>query len=167
MAETQFFPTTAAVAINNVAQSDGPRFEDINTNSIVFVTTKTWVNNQTGVNQYVFEVQFQETNAIQLTTYLFPRGQFQTVSVFKTILDAQASTNNVVQYDDWTEINRRPIGTTKDILLNDDFIKRRIYRQANNTTDLYVGVKTAIEDQIYTVLGDQEKGWDYYYSYGV
>lgn len=161
----QFFPSVEAIAVNGLATNNGPYFNDINVNDIVAVIPKTWTD-ENQVKHFVFEVQYQETQKIKLTTYLFPRGQNQNVSDFLAIVDTVTSSdNNLTKYAGWVAINRKDIGTAKDILLNDNFIEDRNYRNAQNKTDLYVGIRQALVQQIFTVTGNQGLSFAYYYAY--
>jgi hypothetical protein len=172
---SQFFPGAASVAVNGLANTS-TLFSDLNTNRIKFVVAKTWVNNLTGVNTNVYEVLYSQPGAIKDTTYLFPRTVGQGVGQFLAIVQAWASTNNLTQYYNWTDLNRRPVGTGKadvggstavarDILLNDDFVANRIYVVNAIATDIYVANDKAIDSDIYRCSGDQTKNVTYYYNY--
>lgn len=164
MASTQFFPASESIAVNGVPNNT-VRFEDLNVDKMVWATVKTWTQ-VGGVSTPVFELWYQETNALKLSQYLFPRDASQDISVFLAIVLAEASDENFTKYTNWIRYNRRDIGTAKDIIINDSFITRKIFRIDANETDLYVGVRQALEDQIFTVEGDQEKAKNYYYTYG-
>jgi len=173
---SQFFPACFSVAINGLA-NNSVQFQDLNTNTIVFVVAKTWVNNSTGENENVYEVWVKEYNQIQpYTSYLFPRTVGQGVGQFLAIVQAWAPTNNLTQYYNWTELNRRPVGTgrvdvggstavARDILLNDDYVNNRTYVVNALSTDLYVSLGQTLDDEIFRVLGAQVKAIPYYYNY--
>lgn len=160
-----FFPAVEAIATNGKSITGGPLFQDLNSNFFIAVIPKTWTD-ENGVNHYVFELWYQETQKINYTTFLFPRSSSQDVDSFLTVVNAQALNNNLTQYNGWVAINRRDIGAARNILLNDSFIERRIYRQSHNVTDLYVGIRQALDQEIFTVTGNQEKAFAYYYAYG-
>ncbi len=163
--QSQFFPGCFSVAINGRANQT-VQFQDLNTNFIVFVTAKTWKNENTGINQPVFELWYQEQNALTQTTYLFPRTEGQGVGAFLAVVNSWASANDLFQYNSWIEINYRPIGTAKDVLINDNYVRRRVYKTKDGgQTDIYIGVTTALDDQIITVSGNATKSLTYYYNY--
>lgn len=163
MAATQFFPASEAIAVNG-KQVVGPRFEDLNVVNMVWANAKTWTNNNS-VNVPVFEIFYQETNTLQVSSYLFARGTTQTISVLLAIIAAQASSQNFTLYPNWIAINRKEIGVAKDIIINDSFVTRRWYRQDLDQTDISVGVRQALEDIKLTVMGNQGKAYGYYYAY--
>jgi len=163
--QSQFFAASFSIAINNRANNK-VQFQDLNVNNIIFVTAKTWVNDSTGVNTPVYEVQYQETNAIDLTTYLFPRSTGQTVGQFAAIINAWAPANNLTYYTGWFQINLRDIGTARPVLINDDFVTRRVYLTLNGgQTRISVGYRQELYDTIFTLQGNQTKAVTYYYSY--
>lgn len=163
--QSQFFPASFCVAINGLA-NNSVQFTDLNVNNLVFANTKTWVNNSTGVNTPVYEMWFLDYNSLTYTTYYFPRTEGQTINQLLAILNSWAPANNFFEYTDWIQINRRPIGTAKPILLNDDYVRKRIYVTTDGgQTNLYVGGMNTLSYQIFTVSGDQTKAVTYYYDY--
>lgn len=173
---SQFFPACFSVAINGLA-NNSVQFQDLNTNKIVFCVAKTWVNNSTGQNQNVYEIWFKDYNQIQpYTSYLFPRTYGEGVGKFLQIVQAWAPTNNLTQYYTWTHLNRRPVGSgaqdvggtgtvARDILLNDDFVSKRVYVVNAIATDLYVALGQTLDYEIFRVALDQTKNVNYYYNY--
>lgn len=163
MASSQFFPVSESIAVNG-KQNTGPRFEDLNTLFMVWANAKTWTNNA-GVSVPVFELWYQEKNKLQLTQYLFSRGASQGIDVLLSIIAAQASSQNFTQYNNWFAINRKDIGTPKNIIINDSFVRGRIYNPVSNSTNILVGVDQALENLVFSVSGNQGKAYGYYYSY--
>lgn len=175
MATAQFFPACFSVAINGLS-NNSVQFQDLNKN-IVFVVAKTWVNNSTDENENVYEVWVKENNKLQpYTSYLFPRTVGEGVGKFLQIVQALAPTNNLTQYYNWTELNRRPVGTgradvggstavARDILLNDDYVNNRTYVVNAISTDLYVSLGQTLDYQIFRVAGNQTKNLVYAYDY--
>lgn len=165
MAQNQFFPSSFAIAINNRAVNN-VQFWDLNVDRLIFAVAKTWVNDNTGENTPVYEMWFQDQNQLTISTYLFPRTEGQTIGQLLAILNDWASANDFFEYTDWLQLNRRPIGTAKSILLNDNYVAKRIYKTVDGgQTDLYVGIQQALAYQIFTVDGDQTKAVTYYYDY--
>lgn len=165
MAQNQFFPSSFAIAINNRAVNN-VQFWDLNVDRLIFAVAKTWVNDNTGENTPVYEMWFQDQNQLTVSTYLFQRTEGQTIGQLLAILNDWASANDFFEYTDWLQLNRRPIGTAKSILLNDNYVAKRIEKTIDGgQTDLYVGIQQALTYQIFTVNGLQGKATVYYYNY--
>lgn len=173
---SQFFPACFSVAINGIA-NNSVQFSDLNTDRMMFVVAKTWVNNSTGVNQNVYELWYKTYNNKEpYTSYLFPRTYGEGVGKFLQIVQAWSPTNNLTQYYNWTELNRRPVGSgsqdvggsgtvARDILLNDDYIENRLYVVNALSTDIFVTIGQTLDAEIFRVAGNQTKNVNYYYNY--
>lgn len=166
MAENQFYPTSAPGWINGRPNTP-VRFEDISVNNILFVLATTWTD-EDNVVQNVFQLEMVEGGGSNVeltrTTYLFKRFGL-TIAGFKALLDAQAAGNNVVTYDDLFAMDfvDNTIAT-RDVLVNDDKVVRRVYNVAGDYTTLYLNAGNEVTYKKIYVDGQQEKGFDFYYD---
>jgi len=166
-----FFPAVESIATNNIA-TNTVIFQDLNSDRFLAVIPKTWTDNTSGQVRYVFELWYQTQNTLSYTPYLFPRASTQGVDVFLNIVNAQTLNNNLTQYNNWFQINRREIGTTRNILLNDTYVENRTFVPANGTTvpeggytNLYLCVNQALDPEIFACYGNYSKSWAYFYAY--
>lgn len=164
MSATQFFPNSFSLAID-YALNNSTNFEDLNVDSMVYALARTWVNPQTGVNQPIYEIAYQETNAVDLTIYFYSRSSGQTIGQLSAILNSWAPANNMTQYSNLIKIDGSPI-STRNVLINDSKIKRRVYKTLDGgQTDLHVSYAQELDDKRFTVSGNQTKAYTYYYNY--
>lgn len=165
--ETQFFPTSAPGWIDGRPNTP-VRFEDLNTNNILLVLVKTWIDPDTNANTEVFQLEMVEGGGsnveLKRTTYLFKTFGL-TIAGFKALLDIEASSNNVVSYADLFAIDHvdKTI-VTRDVLVNDDKVVRRVYNVAGDYTTLYLNAGNEITYKKIYVVGNQESGFDFYYD---
>lgn len=165
---TNFFPSTAAGWINTRPNSP-VRFEDINVNNILYVFTTTFTN-ESGTSIPVFQMGVLEGGgtAVELSTstYIFPTHGCS-LAQFKTILNTQASTNDVVSYNNLFAIdNVENTIVKRPVLIGDAHVVRRVYNVSGDYTTLYVNALQKMGGYLTFFLeGDQEKGFAYYYAY--
>jgi len=105
-----------------------------------------------------------------LTTYLFQLGAGQTLASIKTLIDTQASSNNLTKYTGLFAIsNVLSTITSRDILINDSQVVRRIYvpagkKPVGDYTAIYTNAGNQPQYLQFFVTGDQGKAVTYYYS---
>jgi len=164
MANAQFYPDSLALAINTVPVNE-PQFSDLNVKNFVWVQATTASING-GAAQPVFELYYQETNALDLSVYLFPRGANQGIDDFVSVLNTWCPVNNMTKYTQWVQLNDSFEFPQKDVLINDDLVTRRRYDSHTNYTTIYVGYRQELIDARFKVVGDQERGYIFYGYYG-
>ena len=168
MASTNFFPSTASGWINTRPNSP-VRFEDLNVNNILYVFETTFTN-ESGTVVPVFQLGLLEGGgtAVGLSTsiYCFPTYGC-TLAQFKTILNAQASTNDVVSYTNLFAIdNKENTISTRPVLVGDAHVVRRVYTPKGDYTILYLnGLQKTGSYLQFFLDGDKTKGFAYYYAY--
>jgi hypothetical protein len=95
---------------------------------------------------------------------LFPTNG-ATLDQFKAILDAQSAGNKVVKYTDLIAIgNIENTISTRDVLINEHKIIRKVYLPSEDVTDIYCDAFELQAKQLF-VDGDQTTAVDYYYEY--
>lgn len=168
MAANNFIYSSLAGWINSFPNSP-VRFEDLNVNNILYVFETSWVNPDTQVNAQVFQMGYLEGGGgnvnLELSTYYFPTlgGDLDD---FKAWLDATASANNVVKYTDLFAIDFvDKTVTTRDVLVNDDRVVRRIFNDVSDYTALFLNAGNQWQYKRLFLQNDQTKSYDDYYSY--
>jgi len=168
MAANQFIWSSLAGWINSFPNSP-VRFEDLNVDNILYVFETSWVNPDTQVNSQVYQMGYLEGGGgnvnLDMSTYIFPTlgGDLDD---FKDWLDATASANNVVKYTDLFAIDfvDKTI-TTRDVLVNDDRVVRRLFNDVSDYTTLFLNAGNQWQYKKLFLSGDQTKAYTDYYTY--
>jgi hypothetical protein len=168
MAENQFIWSSLAGWINSFPNTP-VRFEDLNTDNILYVFKTSWVNPDTQVNSQVYQMGYLEGGGgnvnLELSTYVFPTlgGDLDD---FKAWLDATASANNVVKYTDLFAIDFvDKTVTTRPVLVNDDRVVRRIFNDVSDYTTLFLNAGNNWQYKKLFLSGDATKAFEAYYTY--
>lgn len=158
-------PITNAIIVNGVYNSNGPYLRDINPLKVISVikTTALDVKDQ---KIDVYEVTYQESNAKKNTVFVFPAGG-ATLTDYKTFFESYNSNINYKIYSNLLAIDFNDITATRDVLLNEDYIRSRLLNGDGNT-DIYVNMVLAKDKKIFTFSGDQTNtaGGEYYVGPG-
>lgn len=173
MASTEFFPVPTSIAVNGIPNTT-IRWEDLNVDNFLAVFLTTWINPLTGVNTSCWQINYLEGGGTvvqeTMTTYLFQLGAGQTLTNIETLIDAQASSNNLTKYTGLFAIsNVLNTITSRDVLINDSQVVRRLYIPAGkqpvgNYTAIYTNAGNQSQYLQFFVTGDQGKAVTYYYS---
>ena len=168
MAANDFIWSSLAGWINSFPNSP-VRFEDLNVNNILYVFETSWVNPDTQVNSQVFQMGYLEGGGgnvnVDMSTYYFPTlgGDLDS---FKAWLDVTASANNVVKYTDLFAIDFvDKTVSTRDVLVNDDRVVRRIFNDVGDYTTLYLNAGNQWQYKKLFLSGDETKAYSGYYDY--
>jgi hypothetical protein len=169
MAEGNFIWSSLAEWIGSFPNGNPVRFEDLNTKNILYVFETSWVNPDTQENTQVFQLEYLEGGGSNVeltsTTYYFPTLG-QDLDDFKAWLDATSSLNNVVTYTDLFAVGFvDKTVTTRDVLVNDDRVVRRIFNDAGDYTALHLNAGQSVSYLKLFVADDQTKAYTSYYSY--
>jgi len=168
MANSAFFPSSADGWLNT-RPNEPVQFSDINVNNILYVFATTFTN-ESGTVVPVFQMGVLEGGgtAVELSssTYLFPTYGCS-LAQFKTILDAQASTNDVVSYTNLFAIgNKENVISTRNVLIGDAHVVRRVYTPKGDYTVFYMnGLQNMGSYLQFYLSGDKSKAFAYYYAY--
>lgn len=168
MASNQFFWSSLAGWINSFPNSP-VRFEDLNVDNILYAFETSWVSPDTQVNSQVFQVGYLEGGGgnvnLEMSTYYFPTLGGD-IDDFKAWLNATASANNMVKYTDLFAIGFVDnTVSTRDVLVNDDRVVRRIFNDVSDYTTLYINGGNLAQYLKFYLIGDSTKAYDDYYSY--
>lgn len=170
MANNFFTPTVLAGWINAFPNTP-VRFEDLNADNILCAFQTSWINPNTGANTQVIQVQVCEggSTAVGLTQtiYVFPLNNTITdLDTFKAFVDFYAPNNHLEKYTDLVAIdNKENTVSTRDVLMNNDKIVRKVYVPADNKTVLYCNAMSEIKYKQFWLIGDQTNAVSAYYSY--
>lgn len=163
--ENFFLPINEALALNGQFGRGYPYYMDVNQLNLLWVMPVTYTdpNDIAGSPKNGFEFAFYDNKRIRYDTMLFGNSTYSTVTLWLNYLNS-IGFSPMTQYNNYIKINRRAIGTARNILVNDEKLVRRVYRASNNETDLYLDSGNTITRTILTVQGDQTIAGGYYYE---
>jgi len=171
MALNSFIPASLAGWVA-AAPNLPVRFEDLNADNILLIFEKSWVNPDTQVNSQVIHVEVCEggSTAVGLTRtqYIFPIGATITdLDAFLALVDYYAPDNKLEKYTDLVAIdNSENVITTRDALVNNDKVVRKVYLAGADQTVFFCNAMSEVKYKQLYFDGDKTNAESAYELYG-